>query len=164
MKQKGAGTIKINLITIGKAMPAWITSGYSEYAKRLPKNYQIILVEIPPLKRTNSINIRQIIEAEGLKLLAAIPKNTLVIALDEHGKEWTTIELTKRLGTWHNEQQDISLLIGGSDGLSPKCLQKAQIIWSLSKLTLPHQLVKIFIAEQIYRAWSIINKHPYHRN
>ncbi|CAL7962543.1 23S rRNA m(3)psi1915 methyltransferase [Gammaproteobacteria bacterium] len=145
-------------------MPAWISSGFSEYAKRLPKNYQLILIEISTLKRTKSTNVKQIIEEESLQLLAAAPKNTLIIALDEHGKEWTTLELTKKLDTWHNEQQDISLLIGGPDGLSPECLQKAQTIWSLSKLTLPHQLVKIFIAEQIYRAWSIINKHPYHRN
>lgn len=145
-------------------MPAWISSGFSEYARRIPKDYQLNLIEIPALKRTKSTNIKQIIKEEGLELLAATPKNTLIIALDEHGKEWTTLELTKRLNTWHNEQQDISLLVGGPDGLSPEYLQKAQTIWSLSKLTLPHQLVKIFVAEQIYRAWSIISNHPYHRN
>lgn len=145
-------------------MPAWISSGFFEYARRIPKDYQLSLIETPSLKRTKSTNIKQIIKEEGLELLAATPKNTLIIALDEHGKEWTTLELTKRLNAWHNEQQDISLLIGGPDGLSPDCLQKAQTIWSLSKLTLPHQLVKIFVAEQIYRAWSIISNHPYHRN
>ena len=97
-------------------------------------------------------------------MLAAAPKNDLIIALDEHGKEWSTLELAKKLNTWHDEQQNASLLIGGADGLSKDCLQNASIIWSLSKLTLPHQLVRIFIAEQIYRAWSIINRHPYHRN
>lgn len=132
-------------------MPAWINSGFFEYARRLPKDYQLVLIETPPLRRTKSTNTN-------------IPKNTLIIALDEHGKEWTTLELARKLETWHNEQQDISLLVGGPDGLSPECLKKAQAIWSLSKLTLPHQLVKIFIAEQIYRAWSIISKHPYHRN
>ena len=145
-------------------MPTWISSGFSEYSKRLPKNYQLNLIEIPALKRTKSTNIDQIIKEEGTALLAATPKHSLIIALDEHGKEWTTLELTKKLDNWHNEQQDISLLIGGPDGLSKECLQKAQTIWSLSKLTLPHQLVKIFVAEQIYRAWSIISKHPYHRN
>lgn len=145
-------------------MPAWISSGFSEYARRIPKNYQLNLIEISPLKRTKSTNIKQIIKEEGIELLAATPKNTLIIALDEHGKEWTTLELSKKLNTWHNEQQDISLLIGGPDGLATDCLQRAQTIWSLSKLTLPHQLVKIFVAEQIYRAWSIISKHPYHRN
>lgn len=145
-------------------MPAWISSGVSEYARRLPKDYQLNLIEIPALKRTKSANIDNIIKEEGLKLLSNAPKNTLIIALDEHGKEWTTLELAKKIEGWHSEQQDISLLIGGPDGLAPDCLQKARAVWSLSKLTLPHQLVKIFIAEQMYRAWSIISSHPYHRN
>jgi 23S rRNA (pseudouridine1915-N3)-methyltransferase len=156
--------IKIHIITIGKSMPSWVSAGYSEYLKRIPKNYQLHLIEIPPIKRTKSTNTKKLIQTEGHKLLTAVPKNNLIIALDEHGKEWSTLALTKKLFTWHNEQQDISLLIGGADGLSDECLQKSHITWSLSKLTLPHQLVKIFIAEQIYRAWSIINKHPYHRD
>jgi len=87
----------------------------------------------------------------------------LIIALDEHGKEWSTKELATKISNWHEEQQNISLLIGGPDGLSPSYLQNAQTLWSLSKLTLPHQLVRVIVAEQIYRAWSIINRHPYHR-
>ncbi|EKE01347.1 MAG: hypothetical protein ACD_21C00156G0014 [uncultured bacterium] len=145
-------------------MPDWISEGFSEYAKRIPKNFQLNLIELPTIKRTKSSNLEQIIKTESHELLSAVPKNNLIITLDEHGKEWTTLELTKKLTTWHNEQQDISLLIGGPDGLSTNCLRGAHTIWSLSKLTLPHQLVKIFVAEQIYRAWSIINKHPYHRN
>lgn len=156
--------INIHIITIGKTTSTWISSGFSEYAKRIPKNYRLNLVEISTSKRTKSTNINQIIKNEGAALLEASPKNSLIIALDEHGKEWTTLELTKKLNAWHNEQQDISLLIGGPDGLSSDCLRKAQVVWSLSKLTLPHQLIKIIVAEQIYRAWSIINKHPYHRN
>ena len=145
-------------------MPAWVSSGFCEYARRVPKDYQLNLIEIPAIKRTKSTNIDNIIKEEGLKLLSSAPKNTLIIALDEHGKDWSTLELAKKIEGWHSEQQDISLLIGGPDGLSPDCLQKARAVWSLSKLTLPHQLVKIFIAEQIYRAWSIISSHPYHRN
>lgn len=122
------------------------------------------LTEIPAIKRTKSIAVKQIIKIETQKLLTAVPKNSLIIALDQHGKEWSTLELTKKLDIWHNEQQDICCLIGGPDGLAADCLQNAHEIWSLSQLTLPHQLVKIFIAEQIYRAWSIINNHPYHRN
>lgn len=145
-------------------MPDWVASGFNEYAKRLPKNYQLNLIEIPALKRTESSNIKQVIIEEGVKLSAAVPKNNLIVALDEHGKEWSTMELAQKIGDWHVEQQDISLLIGGPDGLSDECKKKARVIWSLSKLTLPHQMVKIFLAEQMYRAWSIINKHPYHRN
>ena len=145
-------------------MPDWVSAGFNEYAKRLPKNYQLNLIEIPALKRTESTNIKQIIIEEGVKLLTAVPKNNLIVALDEHGKEWTTMELAQKISNWHDEQQDISLLIGGPDGLSDECRNKAQAIWSLSKLTLPHQMIKIFLAEQVYRAWSIINKHPYHRS
>ena len=132
-------------------MPAWISSGFAEYTHRIPRDYQINLIETSVLKK-------------GVSLLSKVPKYNLIVALDEHGIEWSTMELTSKIRTWHDEQQDISFLIGGPDGLAPDCLQKAQIVWSLSKLTLPHQLVKIFIVEQIYRAWSIINKHPYHRN
>jgi len=145
-------------------MPDWVSAGFNEYAKRLPKNYQLNLIEIPALRRTESTNIKQIIIEEGVKLLTTVPKNNLIVALDEHGKEWTTMELAQKIGNWHDERQDISLIIGGPDGLSDECRNKARAIWSLSKLTLPHQMVKIFLAEQIYRAWSIINKHPYHRN
>lgn len=156
--------IKINIITIGKPMPAWVNSGFFEYYKRMPKSCQLNLIEIPALKRIKSCNISNIIKEEGSKLLAAISKNTLIIALDEHGKEWSSLEFAKKFDAWYSEQQSINFLVGGPDGLSQDCLQKAQLIWSLSKLTLPHQLVKVFIAEQIYRAWSIINKHPYHRD
>lgn len=145
-------------------MPDWVSVGFNEYTKRLPKHCQLHLVEIAALKRTETSNIPQIMAAESEKLLAAVPKNNLIIALDEHGKEWTSIEFADKINNWHHEQQDISLLVGGPDGLAATCKNKAQIIWSLAKLTLPHQLVKIFLAEQIYRAWSIINKHPYHRN
>jgi 23S rRNA (pseudouridine1915-N3)-methyltransferase len=145
-------------------MPLWVNSGFSEYRRRLPKDYQLNLLEIPPLKRTKNNNINQIITEEGVKLLDAAPPNSLIISMDEHGKEWTTIELAKKINIWHDQQQDISLLIGGPDGLAPDCLKKSQLTWSLSKLTLPHQLVKLFIAEQIYRAWSVIIKHPYHRD
>lgn len=130
----------------------------------MPKDYHLNLIEIAAIKRPKSANIEQIIILESQKLLASIPKNNLIIALDEHGQEWTTHQLARHLFGWHQDQQDISLLIGGPDGLAPSCLKSATVIWSLSQLTLPHQLVRIIVAEQIYRAWSIINNHPYHRN
>lgn len=106
----------------------------------------------------------QTIDMEGQKILAAIPTNNLIIALDEHGKEWKTLDLAKKLTLWHHEQQDISLLIGGPDGLAKSLLKMASITWSLSQLTLPHQIVRVIVAEQMYRAWSIISNHPYHRS
>lgn len=156
--------MKINLITIGKSRSTWVDSGFTEYAKRMPKDYQLNLIEIPTIKRTVSANIKQIASAETAKLIAAVPKNNLIIALDEHGKEWTTMELSRKISTWQHERQDISFLIGGPDGLDPTFLQNTKVIWSLAKLTLPHQLVRVIVAEQIYRAWTIINNHPYHRS
>jgi 23S rRNA (pseudouridine1915-N3)-methyltransferase len=129
----------------------------------LPKNYDFCLKEIPLPLRAKSQPVSQLMEIEGQKLLSLVPANSLIIALDEHGQEWQTITLAKKLATWHSEQRDISLLVGGPDGLAKSILKKASIIWSLSQLTLPHQLVRVIVAEQIYRAWSIINNHPYHR-
>lgn len=98
------------------------------------------------------------------KLLDAVPKDSLVIALDEQGKEFTTIELAQKLTLWQEENREISLLIGGADGLDKSYLQKLPMVWSLSRLTLPHQMVRTLLVEQLYRAWTIINGHPYHRN
>jgi 23S rRNA (pseudouridine1915-N3)-methyltransferase len=155
--------MKIQLIAIGKNMPAWINDGYDEYIKRLPSEFKISLTEIAAVKRTKSISLDQIQQTEGQKMLAAIPSGSLVIALDEHGQQWNTPELAINLQKWQNNWQKISLLIGGPEGLPPICLQKAQCQWSLSKLTFPHPLVRIIVAEQLYRAWSILAKHPYHR-
>lgn len=155
--------MKINIIAIGKTMPRWVADGYNEYAKRLPKDYQLNLIEIGSLKRTKSANISNIIEHESKLILDAIPQGSISIALSEHGKQWHTNTLAKHLQDWHDNSIDISLLIGGPDGLAEECLAKAERIWSLSTLTLPHMLVRVIIAEQIYRAWTIINNHPYHR-
>jgi 23S rRNA (pseudouridine1915-N3)-methyltransferase len=116
------------------------------------------------MKRSAKASIAEIVTTETNKLLATVPKDNLIVALDEHGKEWRTYELATQLATWHQEQQDISLLIGGPDGLAKNMLREMKIVWSLSRLTLPHQLVKIIVIEQLYRAWSIINNHPYHRS
>lgn len=144
-------------------MPDWINIGFYEYAKRLPKNFQLNLHEITAIKRSKTANIQKIRTQEGSQLLAKAAPASLIIALDEHGKEFTTQELAQKLQQWHNEGQHLSLLIGGPDGLTQDVLTKAHLVWSLSKLTLPHPLVRVVVAEQIYRAWSIINKHPYHR-
>lgn len=144
-------------------MPDWVTLGFDEYSKRLPAGYTLKLTEITPEKRTKQADIPRITEKEGEKILAAIKPGHLVIALDVKGQSWSTEQLATSLKTWHAENQNIDLLVGGPDGLSPRCLQHARIKWSLSPLTLPHPLVRILLAEQLYRAWSIIQGHPYHR-
>jgi 23S rRNA (pseudouridine1915-N3)-methyltransferase len=121
------------------------------------------LVEIPAGKRSPSIDLIRQIRAEGERLLAAIPSGSRVIALDERGQEWNTVELAKRLTGWLQEGRDLSLLIGGPDGLDAACRDRAERLWSLSRLTLPHPLVRIVVAEQLYRAWSLLHHHPYHR-
>ncbi len=154
----------INLIATGKNMSAWVNTGWQEYQKRLPAEYKLQLTEIAALKRSKSANLNQIKEKEGDALIAAMPKGSLVIALDEHGREWTTHELAQQLEKWRANWPQVSLLIGGPEGLSHNCLQQAQTTWSLSKLTLPHPLVRVVVAEQLYRAWSILAGHPYHRD
>ncbi len=151
----------IKLIAIGNKMPTWVTIGFAEYAKRLPPDYHLDLIEIPAEKRTKNRNVEQILQEEGKKLLAAAEQP--IIVLDRQGKALTTLQLAKHLQNWRDLSQNISLLIGGPEGLSPECLQKANQTWSLSALTFPHPLVRIILAEQIYRAWSIISHHPYHR-
>lgn len=155
--------MRIRLLTITHKSPAWIKEGYDEYAKRLPSSYALELIEIPAEKRTANADLKRITEREGEKLLAAIKPDTRVIALDVKGKLWTTEELAKELAEWQQEGRNVDLLVGGPDGLSAQCLQKAEQKWSLSTLTFPHILVRLIVAEQIYRAYSILQQHPYHR-
>jgi len=153
----------IRLIAVGNKMPDWVENGYQEYAKRLPPGYTLKLHEITPEKRTKQADIKRITEKEGEKILATIKPGNLVVALDVKGQTWSTEKLAEELKIWHGENREVDLLVGGPDGLSSACLQKAQVKWSLSALTLPHPLVRILVAEQIYRAWTILQNHPYHR-
>lgn len=155
--------MKIRLLTITHKSPAWIKEGYEEYAKRLPASYALELVEIPAEKRTVNADLKRITEREGEKMLATIKPNHRVIALDVKGKLWTTGQLAQHLADWQQAGRNVDLLVGGPEGLAPACLQKADETWSLSPLTFPHIIVRLIVAEQIYRAWSILQQHPYHR-
>jgi 23S rRNA (pseudouridine1915-N3)-methyltransferase len=145
-------------------MPAWVTAGYTEYARRLPHECSLQLVEIPVSKRRKSLPAARAMQEEGQLMLAAIPAGCLVIALDVTGKAWSTAGLAERLQQWMAGGRDVALLVGGPDGLAPECLASSDIRWSLSALTYPHALVRIILAEQLYRAWSINAGHPYHRS
>jgi 23S rRNA (pseudouridine1915-N3)-methyltransferase len=155
--------MKINLIAIGTKMPAWINAGFCEYQKRFPKEFELRLIEIPAVKHIKNINAKNIIEQEGKRILDAIPRNNHIIALDVRGAQWSTKELASQFEQRQMTGCDISLLVGGAEGLSPTCLEKANSCWSLSKLTFPHMLVRVIVAEQLYRAITILKKHPYHR-
>lgn len=155
--------MQIQFICVGSKMPAWVEAGYQEYAKRLPPECRLQLIEIPLEKRTKTMTSEQYKEREGKRILAAIPAQSYVIALEVKGKAWNTIELSKQMQAWMQKGQDVCLLVGGPDGLSEECRARAQAQWSLSNLTLPHPLVRIVVAEQLYRAWSVLQNHPYHR-
>jgi 23S rRNA (pseudouridine1915-N3)-methyltransferase len=145
-------------------MPAWVVDAYQEYAKRLPRECTLQLVEIPLGKRRKSLGTAKAAEEEGQQLLALLPKDCTVIALDVRGQSWSTEELAVRLQDWLGSGRDVALLVGGPDGLSAACLARADLKWSLSALTYPHSLVRVVLAEQLYRAWTINSGHPYHRS
>lgn len=145
-------------------MPRWVEEGYESFAKRMPPECALTLSEVAAVKRRKGVAVEQIVEREGVEMRAALPRGARVVALDERGTQWTTRQLAKRLADWLQGGQDVALLIGGPDGLSSACLDAAHEQWSLSSLTLPHALVRIVVAEQIYRAWSVLRGHPYHRD
>lgn len=153
----------IELICVGQRMPNWVITGFEEYSKRLPQQCHIKLIEIPLKKRGKNADIKRLQQEEGEKMLAAMSHQAYVIALDERGKSWDTVQLSQQLAKWMQNFPTVALLVGGPEGLAPICLQRAQQKWSLSALTLPHPLVRIVVAEQIYRAWTLLNNHPYHR-
>lgn len=155
--------MRLSIIAVGTKMPAWVSEGYQEYAKRLPGEMAVNLVEIAPGHRGKNADINKAMAREGEQMLAAIPKGDKVLALEVKGRDWSTEQLAGKLGEWRQEGCNVSLLIGGPDGLHPSCVARADGKWSLSNLTLPHPLVRIVLIEQLYRAWTIIQGHPYHR-
>jgi 23S rRNA (pseudouridine1915-N3)-methyltransferase len=155
--------MRLRLLSITHKAPSWIQEGYEEYAKRLPPGFALELVEISAEKRTPHADIKRITEREGKKMLAQIMPQHRVVALDVKGKSWSTEQLANELEKWQQDGRHVDLLIGGPDGLAPSCLEKAEQTWSLSPLTFPHFIVRLLVAEQIYRAWSILKQHPYHR-
>lgn len=133
-----------------------------QYLRRFPKDMPFELVEIPAGKRGKNADIKRILEKEGEMMLAAAGKNRIVTT-DIPGKPWDTPQLARELERWKQDGRDVSLLVGGPEGLSPACKAAAEQSWSLSTLTLPHPLVRVLVAESLYRAWSITTNHPYHR-
>jgi len=144
-------------------MPGWVQQGYDEYAKRLPRECELVLKEIAPGKRSKNSDIARIVKDEGERMAAAIPSGAHVVTLDIPGCRWTTPELAEAMQRWREGGQAVALLVGGPEGLADSVRRQARESWSLSPLTFPHPLVRIVVAEQLYRAWSILNNHPYHR-
>jgi 23S rRNA (pseudouridine1915-N3)-methyltransferase len=156
--------MKIKLIAVGTKMPAWVETAVYEYQKRLPGNFQLIITEVALAKRSKAnSDIAKLCEAEGKALLNAVAPGDYLVALDVKGKSLATQMMANKIGALKDIGQDLALLVGGPDGLSEKCLESAQEAWSLSALTMPHTIVRIVVAEQIYRVWSVLAGHPYHR-
>ncbi len=155
--------MKIKLIAVGQKMPDWVTKAYQTYAQRLPKDCCLELIEVAAAKRSKNRLAEQWCEQEGESILKVIAKNDWVVALDVTGASWSTETLAKQLENWQIKGCNIALMVGGPDGLSKACLQRANQRWSLSSLTFPHPLVRVVLAEAIYRAWTITVNHPYHR-
>jgi 23S rRNA (pseudouridine1915-N3)-methyltransferase len=155
--------MQINLITIGNRMPGWVQQGVEEYSRRMPRECELLIKEIIPGKRSKNNDVSQIIRAEGERRINAIPPRTQVVTLDIPGKPWTTVELSLAMKRWLESGQNVAILVGGPEGLSDSARDIARESWSLSRLTFPHPLVRVIVAEQLYRAWTILNNHPYHR-
>ncbi len=155
--------MRIHLISVGGRMPAWVDDGYAEYARRMPPECRLELHPVNARRRGKNADLERIRRDEGRRMLAAVPRGARVIALEPAGREWSTEDLAARLGDWLLDGRDLALLVGGPEGLSGECRQAAEQRWSLSRLTFPHPLVRVIVAEQLYRAWSLHAGHPYHR-
>lgn len=156
--------MKIRLLSPGSRMPGWISEGFETYRKRLQGSLQLELVELPLASRKGGRNAQACKAEEGRRMLQLAGDRDHLVALDERGSAWTTRQLSARVERWMMDGRDLALLMGGPDGLSTECLESVSEKWSLSALTLPHGLVRILVAEQLYRAHSILEHHPYHRD
>jgi len=155
--------MRARLIAVGERMPGWVAEGFAEYRKRLSHELPLELIELRPGSRGKGRDDARAIQDEGAALLAALPRDSHVIALDGRGKPWSSEQLAGQLAQWRMAGRDLAFLIGGPDGHAPEVLARAEQCWSLGPLTLPHMLVRLVLAEQLYRATTIAVGHPYHR-
>lgn len=155
--------MRLKLICVGQKMPDWVTRGYQEYARRMPSELPIELTEVAMAHRGKNPDIPRLMQKEADAVLAATGRNDRLIALEVDGRPWSTEQLARQLEDWQLDGRDVCFMVGGPDGLAADCRSRADQLWSLSPLTLPHPLVRILLAEQLYRAWSITRNHPYHR-
>lgn len=155
--------MKIRILSIGTKMPSWVNEGVSEYVKRLPRDMSFDMLELPLAARTKNADVRRLVLKETESLLSHIQPQDHVIALEVKGQNWSTEKLASNLESWQMNGQNVVFLIGGPDGLGDACRERANQLWSLSALTLPHPIVRVVLAEQIYRAWTVTQNHPYHR-
>lgn len=155
--------MKIRLIAVGSKMPGWVEEGWHEYARRLPAELPLELVEIPLTTRSKNADVTRMIRQEGEAMLAKVQPGERIVTLEVEGRAWSTEQLARELDRWRLEARNVNLMVGGPEGLAPEVCARSEQRWSLSALTLPHPLVRILVGEQIYRAWTVLSGHPYHK-
>ena len=155
--------MQLTIAAVGHKMPTWVTTGFDEYARRMPPELRLYLKEIKPIERSGSKTAATAMALERERIEAALAKGCRRIVLDEHGADLTTVQLSRHLLKWQQDGQDVTFIIGGADGLDPQLKTGADLLLRISSLTLPHGMVRVILAEQLYRAWSITQNHPYHR-
>ncbi|KAF1055176.1 MAG: Ribosomal RNA large subunit methyltransferase H [Burkholderia gladioli] len=155
--------MKLHIVAVGHKMPGWVSDGFDEYAKRMPPELRIELREIKPELRSGGRSAESVMAAEKTSIEAALPKSARIVALDERDRDWTSMQLAQALPGWQQDGRDVAFVIGGADGLDPEFKARAYMLLRISSLSLPHGMVRVLLAEQLYRAWSITQNPPYHR-
>jgi len=155
--------MRVQIIAMGDRMPDWVQQGYNEYIKRIGAGLDIDLHEISPEKRGKSSDVQRIMQKEAERMRQSIPKGNYIVALDKQGRSWSTEDLADKIAAWQQDATNISILIGGPEGMTRELLTQADARVSISAMTFPHPVVRIILAEQLYRAYSILSHHPYHK-
>ncbi len=155
--------MQLQVAAVGQRMPGWVNDAWHEYARRMPPGLSLGIREIALSKRGKNADTKRLTATESLALIESMPERAHIIALDVKGQSWSTEQLAQKLEGWMGDGRDVGFMIGGPDGIAPEVLQRADTRWSLGPLTLPHPLVRVVLAEQLYRAWTITQNHPYHR-
>jgi 23S rRNA (pseudouridine1915-N3)-methyltransferase len=155
--------MKLNIVAVGQRQPAWADAAVADYLARFPADFSVTLKQVRAEARSGSTPVERLLAAEAERLRAAIPGGSVVVALDERGKDWSTAQFAESIGRWRDAAESVSFVIGGPDGLDPDLKRSARVQMRLSSLTLPHALARVLLAEQLYRAWSLLAGHPYHR-
>ncbi len=156
--------MQVTVIAVGHRMPSWIENGFREYAKRMPSEWHFSLKELKPVEHARNKNAETVMAAEARKIMSVVPKGARIVALDERGKDLSTMQLADHMEKWLQDGRDLVFVIGGADGLDSTLKKQADLLVRLSSLTLPHGMVRILLTEQLYRASSILQNHPYHRS
>jgi 23S rRNA (pseudouridine1915-N3)-methyltransferase len=155
--------MQLLVAAVGQRMPRWVDEAWTEYSRRMPASMNLSVREITLAKRGKNPDTQRLKRVESEALYDAMPQRARVIALDVTGKAWSTETLADKMQDWMGDGRDVGFMIGGPDGIAPEIIQKSDERWSLGPLTLPHPLVRVVLAEQLYRAWTITQNHPYHR-